>query len=58
MSRASLPAWLWLSGQWASGTFALLVISVALWMLAAVLLVAAAVFFARPVRFSGQLQAG
>ncbi len=35
MSRASLPAWLWLSGQWASGTFALLVIAVALWMLAA-----------------------
>jgi hypothetical protein len=32
--RASLPAWLWLSGQWASGTFALLVIAVALWMLA------------------------
>ena len=35
MSRASLPAWLWLSGQWASGTFALLIIAVALWMLAA-----------------------
>jgi len=120
MSRASLPAWLWLSGQWASGTFALLVISAALWMLAAyarsrplasvalaytaaalvadwptlrnapsallvtggdplqslvsissrsqtagaallpaaVLLVAAAVFFARPGRFSGQIHAG
>ena len=32
--RASLPAWLWLSEQWASGTFALLVIAVALWLLA------------------------
>ncbi|MGI8448007.1 MAG: hypothetical protein ACR2MP_12675 [Streptosporangiaceae bacterium] len=34
MPRASFPAWLWLSGQWASGTFALLIIAVALWMLA------------------------
>jgi hypothetical protein len=32
--RASLPAWLWLSDQWASGTFALLVIAAALWLLA------------------------
>ena len=34
MPGASFPAWIWLSGQWASGTFALLVIAVALWMLA------------------------
>jgi hypothetical protein len=34
LPRASFPAWLWLSGQWASGTFALLIIAVALWMLA------------------------
>ena len=34
MPRASLPGWLWLSGQWASGTFALLVVAVALGMLA------------------------
>lgn len=29
MRWASLPAWLWLDGQWANGTFALLVIGVA-----------------------------
>ena len=34
MQRVSFPAWLWLGGQWASGTSALLVIAVALWMLA------------------------
>lgn len=34
MPRVSLPAWLWLSSQWAHGTFALLVIAVALWILA------------------------
>jgi len=34
MPRASFPAWLWLSGQWGSGTFALLVIAVAVWILA------------------------
>jgi hypothetical protein len=35
MPRASFPAWLLLSGQWAGGTFALLIVAVALWMLAA-----------------------
>ena len=34
MQRVSFPAWLWLDGQWASGTFALLVIAVAIGMLA------------------------
>jgi hypothetical protein len=34
MPRASFPAWLWLSGQWGSGTFALLVIAAAVWILA------------------------
>ncbi|HUZ35646.1 MAG TPA: hypothetical protein VMV17_04890, partial [Streptosporangiaceae bacterium] len=34
MQRVSFPAWLWLGGQWASGTSALLVIAVALLMLA------------------------
>lgn len=34
MRRASFPAWLWLSGEWASGTLAFVVIAVALWMLA------------------------
>lgn len=34
MPRASFPAWLWLSGQWGSGTFALLIIAVAVWILA------------------------
>lgn len=120
MPRVSLPAWLWLSSQWANGTFALLIIAIALWILArrarshplaivalvytaavlaagwptlgsapsaltasggdplrvlvsigsqaqsaeapllpaAVLLVAAAVSFALPARFSGKLQAG
>jgi hypothetical protein len=35
MPRVSLPAWLWLSSQWDSGTFALLIIAVGLWILAA-----------------------
>jgi hypothetical protein len=34
MPRASFPAWLWLSGEWGSGTFALLIIAVAMWILA------------------------
>ena len=34
MQRVSFPAWLWLDSQWASGTFALLVIAVAIGMLA------------------------
>jgi hypothetical protein len=34
MPRASFPAWLWLSSQWASGTFALLIIAAAVWILA------------------------
>jgi hypothetical protein len=34
MPRVSLPAWLWLSSQWDSGTFALLIIAVGLWILA------------------------
>ena len=34
MPRAPLPAWLWLSSQWDSGTFALLIIAVGLWILA------------------------
>jgi hypothetical protein len=29
--RASLPGWLWLSSEWSRGTFALLVIALALW---------------------------
>jgi hypothetical protein len=32
--RASLPRWLWLSSEWSRGTFALLVIALALWGLA------------------------
>jgi hypothetical protein len=32
--RASMPGWLWLSSEWSSGTFALLVIALALWGLA------------------------
>ena len=34
MPRVSLPAWLWLSSQWVHGTFALLIIAVALGILA------------------------
>ena len=34
MPRVSLPAWLWLSSQWVHGTFALLIIAVALGTLA------------------------
>jgi hypothetical protein len=34
MPRVSLPAWLWLSSQWDSGTFALLIIAVGLGILA------------------------
>ena len=34
MPRVPLPAWLWLSSQWDSGTFALLIIAVGLWILA------------------------
>ena len=34
MPRVPLPAWLWLSSQWDSGTFALLVIAAGLWILA------------------------
>jgi hypothetical protein len=32
--RASLPRWLWLSSEWSRGTFALLVVALALWVLA------------------------
>jgi hypothetical protein len=32
--RASLPGWLWLSSEWSRGTFALLLIALALWGLA------------------------
>ena len=31
MPRVPLPAWLWLTSQWDSGTFALLIIAVGLW---------------------------
>ena len=34
MPRASFPAWLWLSSQWGSGTFARLIIAAAVWFLA------------------------
>jgi hypothetical protein len=33
-ARASLPRWLWPSSEWSRGTFALLVIALALWGLA------------------------